>query len=221
MSITYYQDKYFYYFWKPEGIPSTFGKQKCFIDKLLESTDKDIIAIMSWQQEMFTAQDEYGLVNRLDNDTSGLLYFAKTPLVKQKYKQAQSKWKIQKYYMADVYGKYSPETQKISSPIWHHKFSDDRMVVILDKTETGEINQKQSKNIKWKLHYVDTYVEKLYYDKKTNTTTLLVSISRWIRHQIRLHLSSIGYPIVWEKIYIKNKQVDKLQLFSIWFKRDY
>jgi hypothetical protein len=59
MQITYYQDKYFYYFWKPEGVPSTFGKQKCFLDTLLESTDKNIIAIMSWQQEMFTREEEY------------------------------------------------------------------------------------------------------------------------------------------------------------------
>ncbi len=218
MQITYYQDKYFYYFWKPEGIPSTFGKQKCFMDELLESTDKDIIAIMSWQQELFTEKEEYGLVNRLDNDTSWLLYFAKTPLVKQQYKQAQSEWVIQKYYIADVYGEYSPETQKISSPIWHHKFSSDRMVVISHKTASDEIDQNLIKNIKWKLHYVDTYIERLYYDEKLNRTTLLVNISKWIRHQIRSHLSSIWYPIVWEKIYIKKKQIDKLHLFSIGLK---
>ncbi len=216
MDIIYYQDKCFYYFWKPEGIPSTFGKQKCFINSLLESMDKKIIAIISWQQEMFTKDEEYGLVNRLDNDTSWLLYFAKTPLIKQQYKQAQAEWKIQKYYIADVYGNYSPESQKISSPIWHHKFSNDRMVVISDKRTTDENNKK----FKWKLHHVDTYIEKLYYDEKLNITTLLVKISKWIRHQIRSHLSSIWYPIVWEKIYIKKKQIDKLHLFSIWLEWD-
>ena len=219
MPIIHYQDKYFYYLWKPEGVPSTFGKQKCFLDNLLESTDKDIIAIMSRQQELFTKEEEYWLVNRLDNDTSWLLYFAKTPLVKQQYKQAQSEWSIQKYYIADVYGEYSSETQKISSPIWHHKFSSDRMVVISDKMAADKIDENLTKNIKWKLHYVDTYIEKLYYDEKSNITTLLVTISKWIRHQIRSHLSSIWCPIVWEKIYIKKKQVDKLHLFSIGFKR--
>jgi 23S rRNA-/tRNA-specific pseudouridylate synthase len=73
---------------------------------------------MSWQQELFDRYQEYGLVNRLDNDTSWLLYFAKTPAIKQRYKQVQLEWNIQKYYIADVYGKYSPEKQKISSPIW-------------------------------------------------------------------------------------------------------
>jgi 23S rRNA-/tRNA-specific pseudouridylate synthase len=49
-------------------------------------------------------------------------------------------------------------------------------------------------------------------------TTLLVTISKWIRHQIRAHLSSIWFPIVWEKIYIKKAWSEKLQLFSIWMK---
>jgi len=30
MKITVYEDSFFYYFWKPQGIPSTFWKEKCF-----------------------------------------------------------------------------------------------------------------------------------------------------------------------------------------------
>jgi 23S rRNA-/tRNA-specific pseudouridylate synthase len=56
----------------------------------------------------------------------------------------------------------------------------------------------------------------LYYNKNTNTTTLLVKISKWVRHQIRAHLSSIWFPIVGEKIYIKKSWSEKLQLFCIW-----
>ena len=214
MHIIHYQDDYFYYFWKPAWIPTAFGKQKCFIDRLLESKDKEIMNIISWQKGMFTKNEEYWLVNRLDNDTSWLLYFAKTPLVKQKYKQAQKEWSVEKYYIADVYGKYLPESQKISIPIWHHKFSPDRMVVFSSKMWTNKTNKK----IKWKYHKVDTYIKKLYYDKNLNITTLLVTISRWIRHQIRLHLSSIWYPIVWEKLYIKNKSKYNLHLYSIGLK---
>ncbi len=213
MKINFYQDSRFFYFWKPWGIPSTFGKQKCFIDVLLESKDPRVKEIMLYLQDMFDQKEEYGLVNRLDNDTSWLLYFAKTPLFKQKYKQSQKEWKIKKYYIAEVYWKYSPENQKISNPIWHHKFSSDRMVVVLDQWQTNKI--------KGKLHQVDTYLEKLYYDKQKNTTVFLINISKWIRHQIRAHLSSIWYPIVWEHIYIKNKSFEKLQLFSIWLLRQY
>ncbi len=212
MQINYHQDKYFYYFRKPAGIASTFGQKKSFIDMLLASTDRDITAIMSWQQEMFSEKEEYWLLNRLDNDTSWLLYFAKTPLFKSRYKTAQQNLDIQKYYIADVYGEYPVEHQEISYPIWHHKNSDDRMVVILDP--------KQTDKTKWnKLHNVTTHIEKLYYDAQDNTTTLLVSISKWIRHQIRAHLSSVWYPIVWEKIYVKTKKHGHLHLYSVWLER--
>ena len=164
---------------------------------------------MFYLDDMFWKKQEYGLLNRLDNDTSWLLYFAKNPLVKERYKKAQLEWKIKKYYVADVYWNFVQNSLKISHPIWHHKFSKDRMVVFLDKKQSGKIDLKR-------VHYVDTHVEKLYYDKSTNVTTLFVTISKWIRHQIRAHLSSLWNPIVWEKIYIKKSDKKKLQLFCVW-----
>jgi len=211
MKLNRYEDKYFYYFRKPCGIPSTYGKEKCFLDYLIQSDDKDIKAIVESQKEYFWEQEEYGLVNRLDNDTTGLLYLAKTPLFKERYKQAQKDWKIEKYYIADVYGKF-PENEKIISyPITHHKFSTDRMVVFSDTKQTGKIDTKRIQNAK-------TFVQFLYYDEKENTSTLLVTISKWVRHQIRAHLSSIWFPIVWEKIYIKTPSKEDLHLYSIWVK---
>ena len=213
MKINRYEDKYFYYFRKPCGIPSTYGKEKCFLDCLIESDDKDIKAIVESQKEYFWEQDEYGLVNRLDNDTTWLLYLAKTPLFKEKYKQAQKEWKIEKYYIADVYGKFTENEKIISYPITHHKFSTDRMVVISDTKQTGKIDTKR-------IQKAVTHVQVLYYDEVLNQTTLLVKISKWVRHQIRAHLSSIWFPIVWEKIYIKTPSKEDLHLYSIWVKID-
>ena len=213
MKLNRYEDKYFYYFRKPCGIPSTYGKEKCFLDYLIESDDKDIKAIIESQKEYFGEQEEYGLVNRLDNDTTGLLYLAKTPLFKDRYKQAQKDWKMEKYYIADVYWKF-PENEKIISyPITHHKFSPDRMVVISDTKQTGKIDEKR-------IQKAVTHVQNLYYDEITNQTTLLVTISKWVRHQIRAHLSSIWFPIVWEKIYIKRPSSEKLHLYSVWVRID-
>jgi hypothetical protein len=45
------------------------------------------------------------------------------------------------------------------------------MVVFLDKEQSGKIDPK-------KIGYVDTEIEKLYYDELSNTTTLLVTISK-------------------------------------------
>lgn len=204
-----YEDSYFYYFWKPHDIPSTFGKQKSFLDHLLESKDLFVAQIVDYLQDMFGLEQELWLLNRLDNDTAGLLYFAKTPLIKEKYKQAQSEWKVVKFYIADVYGNFVQNSQQISYPIWHHKFSKDRVVVLLDQRQSHKIDNKRTRQ-------VDTHVQKLYYDKEKNVTTLLVNISKWVKHQIRSHLSSIWFPIIGEKIYIKKLDPKDLQLFSIW-----
>jgi len=45
------------------------------------------------------------------------------------------------------------------------------MVVFLDMKQTGKIDKKR-------VHQVDTDVEKLYFDKSRNVTTLLVTISK-------------------------------------------
>ena len=213
MKLNRYEDKYFYYFRKPCGIPSTYGKEKCFLDYLTESNDKDIQAIIKSQKKYFSEQDEYGLVNRLDNDTTWLLYLAKTPLFKDKYKQAQIDWNVEKYYVADVYGKFTENEKIISYPITHHKFSPDRMVVILDTKQTGKIDTKRIQN-------AVTHVQVLYYDEVLNQTTLLIKISKWVRHQIRAHLSSVWFPIVWEKIYIKSPSKENLHLYSVGVKID-
>jgi 23S rRNA-/tRNA-specific pseudouridylate synthase len=70
MIDNYSEDRYFRYIWKPEGIPSTFGKEKSFLDYFTESQNKTIQEIFSYQENMFGKEREYGLVNRLDNDTA-------------------------------------------------------------------------------------------------------------------------------------------------------
>lgn len=238
MKRTHYEDKYFYYFWKPAWVASVFWEQKSFLDYIdFLLTDKKeqnenilVYTIFLYLQDMFGRKGEYGLVNRLDNDTSWLLYFAKTPLFKQKYKQIQQEILVSKYYLVDVCGLmdidklvtknnsismcvYNELSEfpviKISLPIIHHKTDKKKMFVSLFWDQ--DLTQLKAK-------YVDTYVSVLYQDKYNKETTLLVCINKWVRHQIRLHLSSIWFPIVWEKLYSKQRNIDHLHLYSIWQK---
>lgn len=213
MLLVHYEDQYFYYFWKPAGIPSTFGKQVSFL-AYLEKAEKwsPELKIFQYLRDTFGQDQEYGLLNRLDNDTSGLLYFAKTPEIKHKYKALQNIDKVDKIYLADVYGNFPHEEHTISWSIGHHKWNEDRMSVIKDSTD--------KKAIHGRLHKVTTQVKKLYYDVEANTTRLEVTIHKGIRHQIRAHLSSMGFPIVWEKIYIKKASPENLHLYSIGLKID-
>jgi 23S rRNA-/tRNA-specific pseudouridylate synthase len=50
----------------------------------------------------FTKEQEYGLLNRLDNDTSGFLYFAKNNNIFSEFKTLQKQEKVNKIYYAKV-----------------------------------------------------------------------------------------------------------------------
>ena len=231
MKRTYHEDKYFYYFRKPSWMASVFWNKESFLDQIEiilnskkeQNKHRVIYDIFKYLQDMFGEEQEYWLVNRLDNDTSGLLYFSKNPLFKQKYKQIQQDLLVSKYYLVDVCGlmdidkvvqkkewisKYvynglwDVSILKVSLPIIHHKTNKERMQIS-----------------KWLLggniQSINTYIKVLYYDSYNKETTLLVCINKWVRHQIRLHLSSIGFPIVGERIYSKQKNRGHLHLYSI------
>ena len=211
MKFVWYEDDWCYYVWKPAWIPTTYWKEKSFLEYMLEEKDNTVVKTLI---EQFTKDEEFWLLNRLDNATTGLLYFAKNRDIKKEYKILQKEWRVTKYYVAQVYWDIGywvrDQWNKIKYAIAHHKFSKKRMVVILPNTDSRKIDSR--------LHRVETKILEYYYDKNEQIATLLISIQKWIRHQIRSHLSAIGYPIVWDEIYWKRKDCKKwnLQLFSVW-----
>lgn len=112
-----YTNKDYYLLRKPHGIASTFGEQQSILDmfqdkELLQTIiqnnsdfdkyspycyldgytkEDDITSFLTNQTTQFTKEQEYGLLNRLDNDTGGFLYFAKTPEIYRFYKEQQRK----------------------------------------------------------------------------------------------------------------------------------
>jgi 23S rRNA-/tRNA-specific pseudouridylate synthase len=213
MKFIWYEDNWCYYIWKPSWIPTTFWKEKSFLEYIFE--EKDHIVIESLRKE-FTQEDEYWLLNRLDNATTWLLYFAKNKVIKRIYKELQKEWRVNKFYVAEVYWdiryRIKDNGNTINYPIAHHKYSKDRMVVVLSNTNWWKIEPR--------LHHVETKILEIFYDEVRQIATVMILIKKWIRHQIRSHLSSIWYPIVWDDIYWKKKDPEKwkLQLYSIWLR---
>ena len=235
-----YSNDIYYLVWKPHGFASTFGQQESLLD-LFSSPDKfkifiqnnsdfskyysycylewykeiDIFSFLHNQTRLFNKDQEYGLLNRLDNDTWGFLYFAKNPEIYGLYKAQQSKWAIQKVYLAQVHGnpffKSSDTTMTIETPIMHHAFDDQKMITVATDAD-------QTKG-RWSLHHVATTLELISYDQQTNTSLLRVTIHKWVRHQIRIHCKSIGAPILWDILYgPKPPQSSYLNLRSIGMK---
>ncbi|MEI6774989.1 MAG: pseudouridine synthase [bacterium] len=112
--------------WKPSALPTTFGKEQCFLDILLgkerdKNTDFSLPTFLlpyidlpdftpctlkqtsiQHQLDIFGEKEELGLLNRLDNETAGFLYFAKTQKAFDRYRQLQTEGKVNKRYIAQV-----------------------------------------------------------------------------------------------------------------------
>lgn len=213
-SFIYYEDKDFYYFRKPAGLASSRWKSVSFLDLMSdEKYNSSIENIVKSQIEFFGKEKEFWLLNRLDWPTTWLLYFAKNPRIYNKFRELQQEWKVDKFYIAEVYGNIQERIDRngnvINYPIMHHRYNDDRMVVI----------RKDEDKVRWKwnMHEIQTEICEVEYNEKDNLSTIMVKIHKWARHQIRAHLSSIGYPICGDSIYCKSRDqnFDKLQLFSV------
>jgi 23S rRNA pseudouridine1911/1915/1917 synthase len=124
-----------------------------------------------------------GIVHRLDKDTSGLIVIAKNDFARE-YLAAQFKSRtVTKGYLVLVKGRLSPEQGVIEAPIGRDPHSKRRMAIV----EAGKEAATQYQVRK----YLDTY------------TLVEVTPLTGRTHQIRIHLSAIGYPVVGDPIYGK------------------
>ena len=143
-----------------------------------------------------------GIVHRLDKDTSGLIMIAKNDYMMAYLQETMKKReKIGKYYLAIVSWIIENKEFKIESFIWRHPVDKTRM------TTKNPINPKIA------ISYVKVikYIDEKY-------TLVEVKIETWRTHQIRVHLSSIGYPIIWDKVYW-DKKINEIVLNKFWLTR--
>lgn len=106
MSIQRTENDTFYFVRKPYGIPTTFGSQFSF----LEQIEQEKPVFLDSLKQYFTREEEYGLVNRLDNDTEWFIYFAKNPSNKELYTINQQSEVLHKIYLCAMQGKVDIES---------------------------------------------------------------------------------------------------------------
>jgi 23S rRNA pseudouridine1911/1915/1917 synthase len=131
---------------------------------------------------------EGGLVHRLDNGTSGALLIARNRGTFDKLRDAIRAGRITRRYEALVAGSLERKTE-IDTPIAHHAKNARKMIV-------GDLS---SANPKRAGRAATTLVEPL---RRVGDFTLLsIAPKTGSRHQIRVHLASIGHPIVGDTLY--------------------
>lgn len=134
-----------------------------------------------------------GIVHRIDKDTSGLLVVAKNNSAHKNLSDMFKMHNIERKYVAVVHGVIKENSAKIDAPIGRHPVNRKKMAV----------------NTKHGRHAI-TYFKVL---KKYNQYTCVqLKLETGRTHQIRVHLSYIGYPVAGDKVYGAKK--DKLNLKS-------
>jgi len=131
-----------------------------------------------------------GIVHRLDKDTSGLIVIAKNDFARE-YLATQFKSRaVTKGYLVLVKGRLSPEQGIIEAPIGRDPHNRRRMAIIEAGKEANTRYQVQK--------YLGDY------------TLVEVTPLTGRTHQIRIHLSAIGYPVVGDPVYgVKSAHLDR------------
>lgn len=128
-----------------------------------------------------------GIVHRIDKDTSGLLLVAKNDNAHQKLSSQIKEHSLTRAYKALVHGNIKQDSGRIDAPIGRHP-SDRKKMTITDKNSREAVTNFRVIERYGRYTFVECILE-------TGRT-----------HQIRVHMSKNGHPIVGDKTYGVKKE---------------
>ena len=134
-----------------------------------------------------------GIVHRLDKDTSGILIIAKNDKAHINLSEQIKNHQVKKTYIAIVRGIVKENQATINMPIGRSPKDRKKMAVI----KNGKV--------------AITHFKVLERFVKDNCSLLEVQIETGRTHQIRVHLSEIGYPIIGDSTYSSGKNKWKIE----------
>ena len=177
------------------------------------------------------------ICHRLDFETSGLLLVAKNKDAQEFYQVQFKNRQIKKKYLALVLGQ--PEKRKLVvegflSRAQKKPFKFESSITVKKEDnldhKSFKILGKKSRWSKTEFKVLETKKIKVFKEKKYQKFNEISLIEArpytGRRHQIRIHLSHLGYPILGDKVYntklsrkgSKILSIPHLQLFSIYLK---
>lgn len=130
-----------------------------------------------------------GIVHRLDKDTSGLLIVAKSDEAHRGLAGQFKRHEVRKIYKALVYGNPKDDEGIIDAPIGRHPADRKKMSTISRRSKEAFT--------RWQVQERYGVVTLLHVDIITGRT-----------HQIRVHLTALGYPVLGDNMYGNPKRAN-------------
>jgi 23S rRNA pseudouridine1911/1915/1917 synthase len=136
--------------------------------------------------EMASAGDPLrpGVVHRLDAGTTGLMVMAKTQAAYEALVDALSKREVKRTYLALIWGHPTVLSGTIDAPIGRDQKDPTRMGVVVDGKAARTRFEVKSK-----------------FDLPLPSSLVECNLETGRTHQIRVHLESIGHPVVGDSTY--------------------
>jgi 23S rRNA pseudouridine1911/1915/1917 synthase len=133
-----------------------------------------------------------GIVHRLDKGTSGVMVVAKNDQAHEALVRQFKGREVKKIYVALVYGRMKGEKGVISSPMGRHPTDRKRF----------SLRTRQPK---------EALTQWLVKERFAGITFVQVSPKTGRTHQIRVHMSSIGHPLVGDPLYTKKRWLAQIE----------
>ncbi len=138
------------------------------------------------------------IVHRLDMDTSGVLVMAMTPAAHRHLGLQFERRKTEKTYVARVWGDMAEDQGTVDAPIVTDWPNRPKQMIDFKRGRPAET--------RWKV-----------LDRAAGITRVELSPRTGRSHQLRLHMASLGHPILGDNIYAPDdafEAADRLQLHS-------
>ena len=146
-----------------------------------------------------------GIVHRIDKDTTGALIVCKNDKAHQKIADQLRAHTITRSYRAIVYNNFSDDEGMINAPIGRHPTNRKKRMVTEKNSKEAITHYKVLDHLNHKFNYIECRLE-------TGRT-----------HQIRVHMSHIGHPLLGDEVYgpanskFKNLQGQTLHAATLGF----
>lgn len=125
-----------------------------------------------------------GIVHRLDRGTSGLLVVARTPAAYESLVGQLRRRRVRRRYLALVAGRLGPSSGVVDAPIGRSAATPTRMAV-----------SRRGRPARTRYRVVSRL------GRPAEVTLLEVELDTGRTHQIRVHLSAIGHPVLGDPAY--------------------
>lgn len=134
-------------------------------------------------------EHRWGIVHRIDRDTSGLLIVAKTPAAFDHLQAALKERSVNRRYLALVSGRFTNTTGTIDAPVGRDHAHPTRMTV----AEGGRPARTHYRRLAdWEEH---------------DESLMAVTLETGRTHQIRVHMRAIEHPIIGDPVYGPGRQM--------------